>query len=513
MEQAETVDSNMPPTEEQQRQTSTEEQQVEQPQVDQPQVDQPQVEQPPAEPAPPDEPFTMDTAMEHMRILIAKVEELQNANTELAAANYSLEDHQIPALQEENQALTAQRIVHLREIDELKEDFTSQRNRRLKTETELDALKVNIERLEAYLGFARLTFSDEDHISLEGTVTAIKRQILAQGLTQLEAAEQLHHGIRSLPEENTLGDYVEFLTNHLNEDKSGVYALRKTMLLQHQKRIAEYLAAMGCFYCNCGRCLNDHIRNRSMDLFHLCPRCLATPYCDITCATRYQAIHALVCNTHPAWKSDDQRPINYCGFVPLITSALKPARTLPSYPPILNPSPTTFGETAITIMSGTERHWTQSKQGVISLTQQGWKPIKTTGTTVKKWSHEATGKVVWVIDEALPRIHYVNVNRPLEHVNPRDELVVYTQAVYDNMRDKHSTNLEQMEQIRLQREAAKKKAIDDKKLLALAAKSILHPNRIPKKRKTEVPEVSDADAVHEETTDERKKGAQGTQKG
>ena len=450
MEQTAAVDSNMPPTEEQQ----------------------PQVEQPQATPAPPDEPFTLDTAMENMSILIAKVDELQNANNELAADNYSMVD-QIPALQEEIQALTAQRIVHLREIDDLKEDFNYQRQRRLKTETEIDALKVNIDRLEAYLGFARLTFSDEDHINLERNVTAIKRQILAQGITQPEAAELLHHGLRTLPEENTLGDYVEFLTNHLNEDKSGVYALRKTMLLQHQKRIAEYLAATGCFFCNCGRCLNDHIKNRSLDLFHLCPRCLATPYCDITCATRYQAIHALVCNTHPAWKSDDQRPINYCGFVPLITSALKPARTLPSYPPILNPSPTTFGETAITIMSGTERHWTQSKQGVISLTQQGWKPIKTTGTTVKKWSHEATGKVVWVIDEALPRIHYVNVDRPLEHVNPRDELVVYTQAVYDNMRDKHSTNLEQMEQIKLQREAAKKAATDAKK--AARARRSTHP--------------------------------------
>ena len=279
------------------------------------------------------------------------------------------------------------------------------------------------------------------------------------------------------------------------------------MLLQHQKRIAEYLAATGCFYCNCGRCLNDHVKNRSSDLYHLCPRCLVTPYCNIACAARFQVVHALVCNPHPAWKSDDLRQINYCGFVPLITKATKQARsTLPAYPPILNPSPTTFGETAITLMSGTERHWTKSKHGVYSLSAQGWRPIKTPGTSVNKWSHEATGKVVWIIDETLPRIHYVNVDRPLEHVNTKDELVVYTQSAYDAMRDKHASNMEQITQLRLSKEEAKKTAARERKLLAQANHNIL-VGHIPKKQrtsgKTEVPTPVEVFEVIEASPDEK----------
>ena len=460
---------------------------------------------PAAPPTPPDVSYNMEFELQALRTsnaaLNAELAEYARVNSDFAIA--------CTEITEENKALTAQRIVDLREIDDLKEDCTDQRQRRRKTVTQIDGLQDHVDRLEAYLGFIKLPFSDEDHFSLEASITAIKRQILAQGITLPEAAEHLHHGIRSLPEENTLGDYVEFLTNHLNEDTSGVFALRKTMLLQHQKRIAEYLATTGCFYCNCGRCLNDHVKNRSSDLYHLCPRCLVTPYCNIACAARFQVVHALVCNPHPAWKSDDLRQINYCGFVPLITSAIKQARsTLPAYPPILNPSPTTFGETAITLMSGTERHWTKSKHGVYSLSAQGWRPIKTPGTSVNKWSHEATGKVVWIIDETLPRIHYVNVDRPLEHVNTKDELVVYTQSAYDAMRDKHASNMEQITQLRLSKEEAKKAAARERKLLAQANHSILSGHaHIPKKQrtsgKTEVPTPVEVFEVIEESPDEK----------
>ena len=460
---------------------------------------------PAAPPTPPDVPYNMEFELQALRTsnaaLNAELAEYARVNSDFAIV--------CAEITEENKALTAQRIVDLREIDDLKEDCTDQRQLRRKTATQIDGLQDHVDRLEAYLGFIKLPFQDEDHFSLEASITAIKRQILAQGITLPEAAEHLHHGIRSLPEENTLGDYVDFLTNHLNEDTSGVFALRKTMLLQHQKRIAEYLAATGCFYCNCGRCLNDHVKNRSSDLYHLCPRCLVTPYCNIACAARFQVVHALVCNPHPAWKSDDLRQINYCGFVPLITSAIKQARsTLPAYPPILNPSPTTFGETAITLMSGTERHWTKSKHGVYSLSAQGWRPIKNPGTSVKKWSHEATGKVVWIIDETLPRIHYVNVDRPLEHVNTKDELVVYTQSAYDAMRDKHASNMEQITQLRLSKEEAKKTAARERKLLAQANHSILSGHaHIPKKQrtsgKTEVPTPVEVSEVIEAPPDEK----------
>ena len=81
------------------------------------------------------------------------------------------------------------------------------------------------------------------------------------------------------------------------------------------------------------------------------------------CASRYQPLHALVCNSHPAWESDAQHPINFFAYVPLITRAAHTQKILPPYPPVFQLSPNTFGDTSIAIMKGTEAFW--SKEGRI----------------------------------------------------------------------------------------------------------------------------------------------------
>jgi hypothetical protein len=194
-------------------------------------------------------------------------------------------------------------------------------------------------------------------------IIALRRQMLAQGTTRLEAAEILHRALQSLPEPGCLGDYTDFLTYNREENRTGEFAIKKKLLLHHQTRVAQYLVTLNCFNCQCGRSLNEHVRDQTVDLYLLCPRCLATPYCDTICASRFQPLHALVCNTHPAWESDAGHPINFFAYVPLITRATHTQKILPPYPPVFQLSPNTFGDTSIAIMKGTEAFW--SKEGRI----------------------------------------------------------------------------------------------------------------------------------------------------
>ena len=84
-------------------------------------------------------------------------------------------------------------------------------------------------------------------------IIALRRQMLAQGTTRLEAAEILHRALQSLPEPGCLGDYTDFLTYNREENRTGEFAIKKKLLLHHQTRVAQYLVTLNCFNCQCGR--------------------------------------------------------------------------------------------------------------------------------------------------------------------------------------------------------------------------------------------------------------------
>jgi FtsZ-binding cell division protein ZapB len=364
------------------------------------------VEQPQAAPAPPDDPFTLDMAMEQIGILIAKVEELQNANNELAAANYSLEDHQIPALRTEISSLYSQIDKHLEKIESVRGERNRAENR--------TAI------LSTYTHFATFPLEDETLGTLEEASRKLKHAMLTDGLTNHEAIELLRRQLEIIPEANILGGFTDFIVNHLSHSRSAEFAIKKQMLENHQKRMAEYLVAMGCFNCPCGRNLDGYVNANATSLYTLCPRCLIQPYCNTVCAGKSQPLHALMCNTHKGWSQDDHQLLNFFSMVPLITRATLAPRIQAPFPPALTPQVNTTMD-----LHGNERYASKTAGNAFQLNTQGWERIKNLSSNIQKWTHKATGKTEWTPDETIRRGTYMNIQNPLEHVDHHHILVTY----------------------------------------------------------------------------------------
>jgi DNA-binding protein H-NS len=104
--------------------------------------------------------------------------------------------------------------------------------------------------------------------------------------------------------------------------------------------------------------------------------------------------------------------------------------------------------------------------------------VKSSSNNIK-WTHKATGDVEWIVNERLPRTHYMNIECPMEHVNSANELVVYSDAEYQRMTEAHATKMERLAQTRI-------KQAEEKAAKTQIAKAILS-NQLVKKRKAPDP--------------------------
>ena len=246
-----------------------------------------QAEQQPAPPSEP-QPMDMESALDAYR---TANEGLYATNTDLVQYNTALLD-KVEALQLQNEQLRADR----KEAEDA------------------------ADRLQFYTTFAVMPMAvsadGNSRSDLSEAKYALQRQIVAHGVTHYDAVESLRPEMGMLPEKKTLGSFQQYVAHHMNLDQSGLYSLKKTQLINQMKRLAGYLAALDCFNCQCGRDLCEFIDRNAEELYFMCPRCLVTPYCSVVCAAKFQPLHALVCNSHPAWDSDSMNPINHFAMIP-----------------------------------------------------------------------------------------------------------------------------------------------------------------------------------------------------